>query len=64
MKMPEFTAEASLYKANERYRADASDLPPNSGEVLPQGVLCYLNCIAWGNDPVDCARGCRIIFER
>ena len=61
MKLPEFSAEASLYRADERYQKVA-DLQPNSGEVLPQRWewTCFVNCMYWGNDTIDCARGCGV----
>ena len=62
MNLPEFTAEASLYRSHERYQHPASGLQSNSGEVLPQRWewTCFINCIYWGNDQIDCARGCGV----
>lgn len=60
MRSPGFTAEAVLYKTRERYNGtDAFNGQADSGKVLPQcDIGCYLNCIAWGNDPHDCWLGC------
>jgi len=60
-RLPGFAAEASLYDTDERYqKAKVFDAQASRTEVRPQGFGCFLNCIAWGNDPVDCARGCGI----
>ena len=59
--IPGFTGEASLYTADTRYSTVALGFQPNQGDVLPQGIWCYLECIGWGNDPRDCARGCKLV---
>jgi hypothetical protein len=39
MKMPGFTAEASLYRTNQRYSAEATNAAPST-QVVPQYSLC------------------------
>jgi hypothetical protein len=48
MRMPRFTAEASLYKTSENYQmARTSSALTNGGELLPQ-LYWWHYCDAWG----------------
>ena len=53
MNMPGFTAEASLYQANERYQMIGTLVAPEDGrKILPQQVChvsgAYICCCMWG----------------
>jgi len=75
MKMPGFTAEASLYKANKHFgMVSLPDAGTDGQNVQPQslGILytiltselgryagCYWSCIAGGGDWVGCRDECK-----
>jgi hypothetical protein len=59
--LPGFTAEAALYKTQERYdRTAIFNAQTDGGKVLPQTwcSVCFGNCLFHGNDARDCWRGC------
>ncbi len=62
MKMPGFTAEASLFKASEYYHKTGMGIP---GESMIQpafgGTGCYSTCANWCDGDPDCLHCCRCV---
>ncbi len=70
MRMPGFTAEASLQQTNNHYRMVGTvDALTSSRQVLPQAgnwpweygayAACFYGCWGGGGDPVTCGDDCK-----